>query len=84
MKITQRDGDVGSVYGARIRGIPSPEHFILASDLGQYLNPIPTDGLKAFVLSLRRGGFSEREIKLMCRDTPAQLLGLSDSPQRHK
>jgi predicted metal-dependent phosphotriesterase family hydrolase len=55
------------------------EHFILSSDLGQYLNPIPTDGIKAFILDLAAAGFSEKEIDLMCRRTPAQLLGFKQS-----
>lgn len=53
-----------------------PRHFILASDLGQYLNPIHTDGMKAFILGLRKAGVSEKDIDLMARKTPAALLGL--------
>ena len=53
-----------------------PKHFILASDLGQYLNPIHTDGMKAFILGLRKAGISQKNIDLMCRSTPARLLGL--------
>lgn len=53
-----------------------PKHFLLASDLGQYLNPIHTDGMKAFILGLRKAGVSQKDIDLMCRKTPARLLGL--------
>ena len=64
-------------YAQAIRAV-GPEHFILSSDLGQYLNPIPTDGIKAFILELAEAGFSEKEIDLMCRRTPAELLGLRE------
>jgi len=52
------------------------EHFVLASDLGQYLNPIHTDGLKAFILGLKEQDFSDQEIRTMTSTTPAWLLGL--------
>ncbi len=52
------------------------ENFVLASDLGQYLNPVPTDGMKSFILELREAGVSEKEIDLMCRKNPAKLLDL--------
>ena len=52
------------------------EHFVLSSDLGQYLNPIHTDGMKAFILGLREAGLSDEEIYTMCRDTPSALLDL--------
>jgi hypothetical protein len=68
-KITSED------YARTIR-VVGAEHFILSSDLGQYLNPIPTDGIKAFILDLAAAGFSEKEIDLMCRRTPASLLGM--------
>jgi hypothetical protein len=71
-KITTED------YARAIRAVGA-EHFILSSDLGQYLNPIPTDGIKAFILDLAAAGFSEKEIDLMCRRTPAQLLGFKQS-----
>jgi imidazolonepropionase-like amidohydrolase len=62
-------------YAKAIRAV-GVEHFVLSSDLGQYLNPIPTDGLKSFVLGLSEAGFSRKEILRMCRETPAALLGL--------
>ena len=64
-------------YAKAIRAV-GPQHFVLASDLGQYLNPLPTDGLKAFILGLRERGFSDEEIDLMCRKNPARLLGWVD------
>jgi hypothetical protein len=68
-------------YAKAIRAV-GPEHFILSSDLGQYLNPIPTDGMKAFILELAEAGFSEKEIDLMCRRTPGELLGLREPKKR--
>ena len=52
------------------------EHFVLSSDLGQYLNPVPTDGMKAFILQLLEAGIKQQQIDLMCRKNPAALLGL--------
>ena len=50
--------------------------FLISSDLGQYLNPLHTDGLKAFVTELREQGISEGDIDMMARRNPARLLGL--------
>ena len=52
------------------------QHFLISSDLGQYLNPLHTDGLKAFVTELREQGISEGDIDMMARRNPARLLGL--------
>ena len=52
------------------------EHFLISSDLGQYLNPLHTDGLKDFITALREQGISETDIDLMARRNPARLLGL--------
>jgi hypothetical protein len=51
-----------------------PEHFILATDLGQTGNPTPADGLQAFVVELMKAGISADEIKLMGRETTGSLL----------
>ncbi len=52
------------------------EHFVLASDLGQYLNPVHTDGMKSFILGLREAGFSDKEIAVLSQKNAAWLLGL--------
>ena len=52
------------------------QHFLISSDLGQYLNPLHTDGLKAFIDALRDQGISESDIDMMARRNPARLLGL--------
>jgi hypothetical protein len=62
-------------YAAAMKEV-GPEHFVISSDLGQYLNPIHTDGMTAFILGLREAGLSEKEISRMCRENPAELLGI--------
>ena len=62
-------------YAAAIRATGA-EHCILSSDLGQAGNPIHTEGMLRFIKALRQEGISEREINLMARRNPAQLLGL--------
>jgi hypothetical protein len=62
-------------YAKAIREVGA-EHFVLSSDLGQYLNPVHTDGLKAFILGLREAGVSEKEIELLVRGNAAALLGM--------
>lgn len=53
-----------------------PEHSILSTDLGQAGNPLPPDGLGAFVAAMRAEGFSERELDRMTKENPANWLGL--------
>ena len=52
------------------------QNCILATDLGQYLNPTPADGLKEFVLGLKNRGITDEQINWMARKNPARLLGL--------
>jgi PHP family Zn ribbon phosphoesterase len=52
------------------------DHIILASDLGQYYNPDPVNGLRLFVINLLTLGISDESIKDMVIKTPARLLGL--------
>ncbi len=60
-----------------------PEHTILATDMGQGDSPLPPDGLKGFILSLKERGITDGEINLMVRRNPARFLGLSDAPPKH-
>lgn len=53
-----------------------PDHFILASDLGQGGNPIHPDGYKLLVSQLKKEGISQADIDKMMKANPAQLLGL--------
>jgi hypothetical protein len=52
------------------------EHTVLSTDLGQGLNPLPTDGLKEFIVQLMKQGITRQEIELMTKKNPARLLGL--------
>jgi len=52
------------------------DHCVLCTDLGQYLNPTPADGLKEFIMALNKLGITEEQINWMARKNPARLLGL--------
>jgi hypothetical protein len=64
-------------YVKAIRAV-GPEHAILSSDLGQPANPVHTEGWKQYLVLLSKAGISDREIDLMARRNPAQLLGLPE------
>jgi hypothetical protein len=53
-----------------------PEHYILASDLGQVHNPPPPEGLRIYVTMLLEQGFTPDEIRVMVKENPERLLGL--------
>ena len=59
---------------ANIRQV-DPDSTILATDLGQTTAPYPDEGLGIFAEKLLDNGFTEREVRSMVRDNPAQLLG---------
>lgn len=52
------------------------EHNILITDLGQYLNPTPADGMREFILALKKQGLTDEELNWMTKKNPARLLGL--------
>jgi hypothetical protein len=52
------------------------EHALLSSDLGQKSNPLPADGFGAYLLELKKRGFTEQELDVMSRKNPARLLSL--------
>jgi len=62
-------------YAKAIKAVGA-EHFVLSSDLGQQLNPVHPDGLRAFILGLKAEGLTEREVDLVARKNAARLLGL--------
>ena len=62
-------------YAEAIRKV-GPEHCILSSDLGQKGNPLPAEGLAAFIAALGARGFSDQELDRMAKRNPARLLGL--------
>jgi hypothetical protein len=53
-----------------------PEFCILASDLGQQGNALPTDGFAAFLAAMRARGLTEAQVNRMAKENPARLLGL--------
>ena len=53
-----------------------PEHCILSTDLGQYSNPPPVEGMRMFIATLLKQGFAEKEIEIMVKVNPARLLDL--------
>lgn len=54
-----------------------PEHSTLGSDLGQMSNPLPTDSFRKIVAKLLEKGLGEDGVRLMVRDNPARLLGVT-------
>jgi len=66
-------------YAKAFRAI-GVEHFLLASDLGQFLNPVHTDGMTTFLMELKAAGFSDAELDQMARRNPGWLLGLVADP----
>jgi hypothetical protein len=52
------------------------EHCILSTDLGQYWNPTPAEGLRFFMAILMRNGLSAKEIEVIVKENPARLLDL--------
>ena len=58
-----------------IRGVGA-ERCIISTDLGQYNNPSPAEGMRMFIALLLKNGMTEYEIELMAKVNPAKLLGL--------
>lgn len=54
-----------------------PEKQFINTDLGQAGNPHPIDGMKTFIKGLREEGLSQKQLDLISRKVPAQLLGLA-------
>jgi hypothetical protein len=51
-----------------------PEHCIIATDLGQPVNPYPDEGMLMFAAKCIENGFSEEEVKRMTIINPTQLV----------
>ena len=52
------------------------EHCIISSDLGQYYNPPPAEGMRMFIALLLKNGLSPTEVEFMAKKNPAKLLDL--------
>lgn len=64
-----------SDYASAIKAL-GPARCVLASDLGQVVNPPHTEGLVAFFTGLRGEGISKPAIDCMSKENPARLLAL--------
>jgi hypothetical protein len=53
-----------------------PDRCVISTDLGQMFNPRPIEGMRSYVLELLRLGLKERDIDLMLKRNPADLLGI--------
>ncbi len=56
--------------------VVGPEHYVLASDLGQVHNPAPPEGLRIYISLLLERGLDSEEIRVMVRENPERILGL--------
>jgi Family of unknown function (DUF6282) len=65
-----------SALADRIRRV-GVDSTIMATDFGQPSNATPPEGMAAYIDGLQRLGFHRREIDRMCRENPAQVLGLA-------
>lgn len=63
------------MYAQAIKALGA-EHCILCTDLGQYMNPTPADGMQEFIRGLSKQGINEEEFSWMIRKNPTRLLGL--------
>jgi hypothetical protein len=52
------------------------EYCIMSTDLGQYWNLLPAEGMRFFMAILLRNGLNEKDIEVMAKVNPLQLLGL--------
>ncbi len=52
------------------------EHCVMSSDMGQYSNPPPVEGIRLFIATLLKRGIAEKDIELMVKTNPGWLLGL--------
>ena len=59
---------------AQIRAV-GVERVILSTDFGQPQSPYSDEGLSQYADLLAAQGFSDAELSMMFRDTPARLLG---------
>ena len=53
------------------------EHCIMSTDLGQYWNLPPAEGMRFFMAILLRNGLNEKDIEVMAKENPSKLLNLN-------
>ena len=56
--------------------VVGPQNCIMATDSGQWRNPVPVQQMGIFIQDMLLQGFSEQELRLMITVNPAHLLGL--------
>jgi hypothetical protein len=49
---------------------------VMATDLGQIVNPTPPEGMREYIAAMLRLGITPKEIELMVKFNPAQLLDI--------
>lgn len=76
---TLSDPGLAARYTELIRHFGA-EHFVIASDLGQAENPLPTSGLATLVQSLLEHGLTVEELDAMLVQNPAWLLRVGATP----
>lgn len=52
------------------------ERCVMSTDLGQFITPNPIEGMRIFIKIMIHCGISEKEIEIMTKKNPAQLLDL--------
>jgi hypothetical protein len=55
------------------------ERCVISTDLGQMHNAHPIEGMRMFVYTLLRLGFKEKDIDIMLKKNPADLLGWAEN-----
>ncbi|UCH02797.1 MAG: histidinol phosphatase [Candidatus Bathyarchaeota archaeon] len=70
--------DFGNMAPERAKAIKAvgAERCIIATDLGQEMNPVPWEGMRLYVRALLKQGISMNEIDVMLKENTAKLLGL--------
>jgi hypothetical protein len=56
--------------------IVGAENCIMSSDGGQKQNPPPTEMLRLFIQEMLKHGITEREIRVMVKENPIEVLGI--------
>lgn len=54
----------------------NPERSFITTDLGQVGMTHPLEGMKICILALLRNGMSQKEVDMLVRSNPAELVGL--------
>ena len=71
-----RDSLNPRVIADSIRDIGA-KYCVLSSDSGNIHGPSPLEGLRAFCEMMKTAGLSKKEIEIMIKENPAEILGLS-------